>query len=238
MWETIIPAVISAAGSFLGGERANEQSAEVAREQMAFQERMSSTAHQREVADLRAAGLNPILSTRLGGSSSPAGAMPNIRDSIGDATRAGVSTALQASQTAATLDNLEAATAKTKVDTALSEAQIKNVEAQTYKTNMEGAREFIAQPFIIPRSQAEVDNLRSSGRMTEQSIRNAVIDELAKKYGLSSAAAAAALGKVDEEFYSSQIGKVLRLGELSSDAINPLVNSAATVSKETYWWSK
>ena len=81
MWGPIIGGAISAYGAYRqqkasksSAERAMEVSGQQARRQMKFQERMSNTAHQRQMKDLRKAGINPMLSARLGGASSPAGA--------------------------------------------------------------------------------------------------------------------------------------------------------------------
>ncbi len=90
--------------SIIGGERRNRAQLKMAREQMRFQERMSSTAFQRQTKDLQKAGLNRILGLSGTGASSPAGAMAQIQDVITPA----VSTALAAKIQSQQIKNLQA----------------------------------------------------------------------------------------------------------------------------------
>nr|UXQ88086.1 MAG: DNA pilot protein [Microvirus sp.] len=96
------------AGAF-GQKSANDANSAQSQRQMDFQREMSNTAHQREVDDLRAAGLNPMLSVNKG-ASTPAGAQATMGN-VGAAAATG---GLQGAQIA----NIKATTAKTKAETA------------------------------------------------------------------------------------------------------------------------
>lgn len=131
-----LPAIASTIGGVLGmsGQNStNQANRDMAREQMAFQERMSGTAVQRSVADYTAAGLNPALAYDKS-ASSPSG----VSATIGNTAEAGLSSAASA---AAMMQQIQAMKiSKQQSDMDLEVKRANAVESYARTADLTGTR--------------------------------------------------------------------------------------------------
>ncbi len=167
MW----PAIIGAAVTGYGQYRANRETRASTGRQIAFQERMSNTAHQRQMADLKAAGINPMLTARLGGASSPAGASYQASN-IGAAAVEGygkISSARQAQvQTAVRQRDLDY----------LKRSGASEIEMKFKPTNLLGSKTLTAFETAF---EGDIGKLKGPYRVFAQGVRDMLVDAGVKK---------------------------------------------------------
>jgi hypothetical protein len=176
-------AIAGAAAGLLGGVLSNNQKTASAAEANRFSAEQAASQYQRATADMKAAGLNPMLAYSQGGASAPQGIAVNSYENIG------ASAAQNYNATAQTDSNVKkqtAETSKTKQDENTSSAQEAAIKETTKKTIEDTIKTVLEQKQTEAKTeniQAELANIKqmfsliiqqTNTQKTQQRVNSAV----------------------------------------------------------------
>lgn len=144
-----VPGLLSGINNSQQQSSANQINLDQAQVNRDFQERMSNSAYQRGMEDMRKAGLNPMLAFSQGGASTPSGSTGSVSPVKTDVPNAldKASTMMGMKSTAKAVEQSEAQTEKIRSDTGLNsgvagiqQAQIKKINADASISSAEATR--------------------------------------------------------------------------------------------------